>query len=91
MNSGDRPDQQPASLDDVILDCLRAVAPEADAGALRAEKPFRDQLEIDSIDFLNFVLGLEKRLGLKVPEMDFPQLSTLDGCRAYLSARAGAR
>jgi len=46
---------------------------------------FRDQLDIDSVDFLNFVLALEQRLGRTIPQLDYPRLSTLDGCVAYLT------
>lgn len=71
----------------LILAALQAVAPDADLAAVDGSRPFRDQLGIDSVDFLNFVMTLERRLGLRVPETDWPQLSTLDGCLAYLAAR----
>jgi acyl carrier protein len=75
----------PDGLDAMIFDALTAVAPEAEPAALDPERPFRDQIEIDSVDFLNFVLGLEKRLKISVPDLEYPQLSTLAGCRAYLA------
>lgn len=75
----------PDGLDEVIFDSLTAVAPEAEPAALDPEQPFRDQIEIDSVDFLNFVMGLEKRLKISVPDLEYPQLSTLAGCRAYLA------
>ena len=81
--------QRRSEIDTVIIDALAAVAPDADTGALDPARPFRDQIEIDSVDFLNFVLGIERRLGLRVPELDYPQFSTLDGCRAYLLRTAG--
>lgn len=74
-------------IDAAIDQSLRAVAPEAVLADLDAERPFRDQIDLDSVDFLGFVLGIEKRLALKVPELDFPQLSSLDGCRVYLRTR----
>lgn len=77
--------QRRSEIDTVIIDALAAVAPEADPGALDPAVPFRDQIEIDSVDFLNFVLHIERRLGIRVPELDYPQFSTLDGCRAYLA------
>ena len=67
-----------------ILDTLTAVAPDVDPGALVSDVAFRDQLEIDSVDFLNFVLALEKRLDRRIPETDFPKLSSLKGCLEYL-------
>ncbi len=75
----------PDGLDAVIFDALTAVAPEAEPEALDPDQPFRDQIEIDSVDFLNFVLNLEKRLKISVPDLEYPQLSTLSGCRAYLA------
>ncbi len=68
-----------------VLDCLGAVAPDADLAALAPDRPFRDQFEFDSVDFLNFVMKLEIALNVRVPELDYPQLATLDGCRSYLA------
>lgn len=69
-----------------VLEALQEVAPETDTEAIDPGVNFRDQCEIDSVDFLNFVLALERRLGVKIPEMDYPRLSSLDGCTGYLSA-----
>lgn len=44
----------------------------------------RDQLNVDSTDFLNFVIGLHKELKVEIPEADYPELATLNGCVAYL-------
>jgi acyl carrier protein len=74
-----------------ILAALRGalsdVAPEADLARLDAAASLRDQLDIDSVDFLNFILGVHARLGVDVPEADYPKLSTLEGCVSYLDAR----
>jgi acyl carrier protein len=72
-----------------VLEALLDVAPDVDAGALDAKRPFRDQFDFDSMDQLNFVLGLHKRLGVDVPETDYPQLATLAGCVDYLSRTLG--
>jgi len=66
-----------------ILEALAATVPGTDVDIMDPAISFRDQLEIDSIDFLNFVLLLEKKLDLKVPEIDYPKLSTLDGCISF--------
>lgn len=66
-----------------VLKALQEVAPEADPDAIDPDVNFRDQCEIDSVDFLNFVVALERRLDVKVPEMDYPKLSSLDGCTRY--------
>jgi acyl carrier protein len=75
----------PEDLRAAALDALRQVAPEADLAALDPARNFRDQIEIDSVDYLNFVLALEQRLGIHVPELHYPRLSSLNGCVAYLS------
>jgi acyl carrier protein len=72
-----------------ILTALGAVAPEADLSALDPAEPIRDQLDLDSMDFLNFVVSLHERLGVDVPEADYGKLATVDGAVAYLAARAG--
>jgi len=77
-------------LEQTILDALTGVAPEIDPGALDPDVNFRDQFELDSVDYLNFVLELERRLGIHVPEPDYPRLSCLKGCLTYLRA-AGVR
>ena len=72
------------ALTPLIIETLTAVAPDVDPGALDPDVSFRDQFEIDSVDFLNFVLQLEKALGIRIPEMDYPRLSGLRGCLNYL-------
>ena len=72
----------------IVVETLQAVAPDVDAGRLDPERSFRDQFDIDSVDFLNFVLKLEARLKIKVPELDYPKLSSLSGCLRFLQAHA---
>jgi len=69
-----------------VLRALAEVAPEADPQHLQPGVAFRDQIEFDSLDFLNFVLALEKRLEVRIPEADYPRLSTLDGCLDHLDS-----
>ena len=76
---------QDEALSSVVLDVLRRVAPDMDGVALDPGRTFRDQLGIDSIDFLNFVMALEERLGVRIAESDYPKLSSLDGCIAYFA------
>ena len=71
-----------------VVDALLQVAPETDIRTLDPAVSFRDQFEIDSVDFLNFVLTLEKKLDTKIPAMDFPKLSSLDGFVDYLTKQA---
>ncbi len=75
---------------DVVRRTLSAIAPEADLGTLDPKGELRDQLDIDSVDFMNFVVALHQELGVDVPEADYPKLSSLDGCVAYLAAKVCA-
>ncbi|MGA7979691.1 MAG: acyl carrier protein [Chromatiaceae bacterium] len=84
--TADKPEQDDNSLSQLVLDTLIGIAPDIDPSALDPDVAFRDQFEIDSVDFLNFVIGLEKRLGRRIPESDFPRLSSLKGCLDYLGA-----
>ncbi len=73
-----------------IIDALSAIAPEGDYAALRADRPLRDQLDIDSFDFLNVVIRLHDKLSVDVPEADYQKLATLDAAIDYLASRLGA-
>jgi len=77
----------PEEIKKTILDTLTRIAPEIDAESIETNTTFRDQLDLDSMDFLNFVLALHDRLGIDIPEADYPRLSTLDGAIAYLAAK----
>lgn len=68
----------------LVIDALSNIAPEADYGSLRGGAVLRDELDLDSMDFLNFVADLHERTGLDIPEADYPLLATLDGAVAYL-------
>ncbi len=72
-----------------ILALLGEIAPEADPQTLKPHVNLRDQLDLDSMDFLNFVIALHKEFQVDIPESDYPKLDTLNGCIAYLAkARA---
>ena len=74
---------------DAVLRALCNVAPEADPATLVPDVNLRDQLDIDSMDFLNFVIGIHQELGVDVPEADYPGLQTLDDFVAYLAPKTG--
>jgi acyl carrier protein len=80
-------------LKQTILDALAQFAHEIDAGVLDPDVNFRDQAELDSVDYLNLMLQLERRLGLHIPEQDYPRLSCLSGALGYVGAfeRGAAR
>jgi acyl carrier protein len=73
-----------------ILDALSSVAPEGDYERLKPDRPLRDQLDIDSYDFLNVVVHLHDQLSVDIPEADYQKLGTLDATVAYLAAKLGA-
>ena len=68
----------------LVLDTLAAIAPEADLASLPGDAVLRDELDLDSMDFLNFVTALHEQTGTDIPEADYPHLFTLDGAVAYL-------
>jgi acyl carrier protein len=72
-----------------VLRVLGEIAPEADPASLAPDVAFREQLDLDSMDVLNFVTALATRLGVEVPEADYPKLATLDASVDYLVAHAG--
>jgi len=71
-----------------VLQVLGDIVPEADLTAIKSATSLRDQLDIDSMDFLNFVIALHETLHIEIPEADYPKLVSLDGCVDYLTARA---
>lgn len=75
----------------VLLDALKRIAPEIDASTIDPGASLREELDIDSMDFLRFVVGLHDRLGVDVPESDYARLYTLDGAVSYLAERAQPR
>lgn len=69
---------------DAVLRALITVAPEVDAGAIDPAAELQPTLDIDSLDFLNFVIALKEDTGIEIPEGDYAEISTLNGCVAYL-------
>lgn len=78
-----------ASLRAAVLASIVAVAPEADGASIPDDASLRDELDLDSMDFLNVVQGIHDRTGIDVPERDYPQLATLASAVDYLAGRAG--
>ncbi len=75
----------------IVDNAIRKVAPDIDPGALRPGTDLREDLEIDSMDFLNLMDELHARLGVDIPEHDYPSVTTIDGCVNYLLAQLDAR
>lgn len=69
----------------LAADVLAGIAPEADLAAVGDDEDLRAALDLDSMDFMNFVIGLHQRTGIDIPEADVPKLFTLRGLVAYLA------
>ncbi len=74
----------------VILEIIQDIDDEADFKNLNPSEALRDQLDLDSMDFLDIVMELRKRYQIQIPEADYPQLATLDSCVNYLMPRLKA-
>jgi acyl carrier protein len=73
-----------------LLETLSDIAPEGEFDRLAPDRPLRDQLDVDSYDFLQWMVALHERVGIDIPEADYPKLATLNGAIDYLAARASA-
>lgn len=75
-----------------VKDIIATIAPDEDLAQLDLHKRLREQIELDSMDFLDIVMELRKRYGVQVPEEDYMRLATLAGCVEYLAPKlAGKR
>lgn len=67
-----------------ILEIIQDILPDEDLGNLAPDKTFREQINLDSMDFLDIVMELRKRYSIEVPEKDYPNLATMDSSVGYL-------
>ena len=70
-----------------LLDCLGRIAPEVDLAALRPAQRLRDQVDLDSVDWMNFLVAVHAALGIDIPDADAAHLTTLDQLIDYCTAR----
>ena len=70
-----------------VIAIISDIAPDEDLSNLKPDVRLRDQLQLDSIDFLDIVMELRKRHGIEVPEADYPKLASLDSCAEYLTPK----
>lgn len=70
-----------------VLAALTAIAPEVNERELTPDQPLRDQVDLDSMDWLNFLISLHKKLNIDIPESDYVKLRTLNDLQNYLSAK----
>ena len=75
----------PAEVREVVIDILEGIAPDEDLSGLKDDVALREQLELDSMDFLDIVMELRKRYRVQIPEDDYVQLATMDSTIQYLA------
>lgn len=75
----------------LVIDIISDIAPDEDLSNIKPEVRLRDQLQLDSMDFLDIVMELRKRHGIEVPEADYMQLASLDSCADYLTPKFQAK
>lgn len=76
-----------AELRAVVIATLKTIAPELEEGDLRPDRPLRNQVDLDSMDWLNFLIGLHEKLKVDIPEADYAKLVTLGDVLDYLGRR----
>jgi acyl carrier protein len=76
-----------ANVRQIVLDIIADIAPDESVDSIDDSKSLREQLDLDSMDFLDIVMELRKRHKVEVPQEDYPKLATLDSCVAYLSRK----
>jgi acyl carrier protein len=74
-----------------VLGAIKSIAPELEEGELRADRPLRDQVDLDSMDWLNVLVALHEKLKVDIPEADYGKLVTLDNLVGYLRDKLAQR
>jgi len=75
-----------AEIRKILQEELNNIAPEVDISTIDSKANLREAMDIDSMDFLNFVTAIHRRLRIQIPELDYPKLITLDGAADYLAS-----
>ena len=79
-----------AEIRTVVLATLKTIAPEIEEGELRPDRPLRNQVDLDSMDWLRFLVGLHEKLHVDIPESDYARLVTLGDVLGYLGTKLAA-
>ena len=74
-----------------VIAIIKSIAPEVEEAELRADRPLRDQIDLDSMDWLNVLVAVNEKLHVDIPEADYGKLVTLDNLVAYLRAKLASR
>ena len=75
----------------IVVDIITEIAPDEDTSNIKPEINLRDQLDLDSMDFLDIVMELRKQHNIEVPEEDYPKLASLASCGEYLTPKFNAK
>ena len=75
----------------IVIDIIKEIAPDEDTTDIKSEVALREQMDLDSMDFLDIVMELRKQHGIEVPEEDYPKLASLDSCGEYLTPKFNAK
>lgn len=75
----------PEEIRQVLLEILARIVPDEDLSTLQNDVPFREQIELDSMDFLDIVMELRKQYRIQIPEADYAHLNTMGGAVNYLT------
>ena len=74
-----------------VVGVIKSIAPEIEEGELRADRPLRDQVDLDSMDWLNVLVAVHEKLKVDIPEADYRKLVSLNDIVAYLGAKLASR
>lgn len=74
----------------IVIDIIKTIAPDEDLSSVKDDVALRDQVELDSMDFLDIVMELRKKYNIEVPEVDYPKLASLQSCADYLLPKFSA-
>ncbi|MDB4631926.1 acyl carrier protein [bacterium] len=77
----------PADIRDVIIEILEDIAPDEDLSSLKDDVSFREQMELDSMDFLDIVMELRKRHRVQIPEEEYGELASMESTVTYLTPK----
>lgn len=77
------------TLSATVMTLLRAIAPELEPDTLNPARPLRSQVDLDSMDWLNFLVSLSEHFGVAIPEADYARLVTFNNVLDYLAGKSG--
>ncbi len=74
---------------DLLRTILESIAPDLDVSSIGVDEDLRNDIGLDSMDFLNFMIGISKQLGVAIPEADYGKVTTLAKCVRYIEGQSG--